>query len=82
MGWEPKITPDKLQYYVKWNDAVDRLIDEPSNVEAVGQGHSLQVNIIFKDQTYIQTIEPDIDTIFMVINKCGKPCEHISQITE
>ncbi|MCP4494746.1 MAG: hypothetical protein GY820_46700 [Gammaproteobacteria bacterium] len=25
--------------------------------------------------------EPDIDTIFMVLNKCGKPCEHISQIT-
>lgn len=81
-GWEPKITSDKLQYFVAWNEAIDRLIKDPSKVEAIGQSHSLQVNIVFEGQTYIQTIEPDIDTIFMVLEKCGKSCEHIEQITE
>ena len=81
-GWEAKITPEKLEHYVAWQKAIDRLIENPSKVEAVGQGHSLQVNIVFNDQTYIQTIEPDIDTIFMVLEKCGKPCEHIQQVTE
>lgn len=81
-GWEPKITPDKLKHFVTWNEAIDILIENPSKVKAIGQSHSLQVNILFKDQAYIQTIEPDIDTIFMVIAKCGKPCEHIQKITE
>lgn len=81
-GWEPKITPDKLKHFVTWNDAINKLITNSSKVEAVSQSHSLQVNIIFKDQTYIQTIEPDIDTIFMVLAKCGSPCKHIQKITE
>lgn len=81
-GWEPKIKPDKLKHFIAWREAIDRLIRNPSGVEAVGQSHSLQVNIVFKDQTYIQTIEPDIDTIFMVLEKCGQPCEHILQITQ
>lgn len=30
----------------------------------------------------LQTIEPDIDIVFMVLNKCGQPCEHIGLITQ
>ena len=82
MGWEPRVTPEDLDNYVSWEKAIDMLIASPERVEAVGQGHSLQVNIVFKDKIYIQTIEPDIDTIFMVLDKCGAPCEHIEQITQ
>ncbi|WP_286716198.1 hypothetical protein [Thalassolituus sp. UBA2009] len=81
-GWEPGVTPDQLPHYVTWNKAIDTLIDNPDSVDLVAQGHSLQVNIILKDKTLIQTIEPDIDTIFMVIRKCGLPCEHIGLLTE
>lgn len=81
-GWKAGVLPDDLENYVSWKNAIDVLLLNPINVEAVGQGHSLQVNIVFKDDSYIQTIEPDIDTIFLVLDKCGKPCAHILQITE
>lgn len=82
LGWEAKIKPEQLEKYVTWREAIDILLNNPGDVEAVGQGHSLQVNVVFKNNDYIQTIEPDIDTIFMVLKKCGKPCAHIQEITE
>jgi hypothetical protein len=81
-GWEQDIEAADVKNYVPWEKAIDTLLENPAVIDAVGQGHSLEVHILFKNDNYMGTIEPDIDTIFMVINKCGKPCEHISQITE
>jgi hypothetical protein len=82
MGWEAKITADKVKNYVPWNQAIDILLASASEVENVSQGHNLQVNIFLNDGTVVGTIEPDIDTIVMVLRKCGLACDHIGVITQ
>jgi hypothetical protein len=49
LGWDPKVTPDDLEHYVAWSEAIDMLIADPGKVEAIGQGHTLQVNFVFKE---------------------------------
>ncbi len=81
-GWEQGVEAADVKNYLPWKKAIDTLLEDPAAIDAIGQGHSLEVHLVFKNGNHIGTIEPDIDTIFMVLNQCGKPCEHISQITE
>ena len=81
-GWTTDLTPKDVKNYVPWEQAIDRLLRDAKDIEAIAQSHNLQVNIFYKSQEYFGTIEPDIDTIFMVLKKCGAKCEHIQWITE
>ncbi len=82
MGWTSDIKPEDVKDYISWDKAIDILLADAENIDAISQGHNLQVNIIYKNQEYFGTIEPDIDTIFMVLEKCGQKCKHIQWITE
>ncbi len=81
-GWTTDLKPEDVKNYVPWEKAIDILLHDAKDIEAIAQGHNLQVNIIYKNQEYFGTIEPNIDTIFMVLKKCGLKCEHIHWITE
>ncbi len=79
-GWETDVKPSQLQNYIEWKDAINLLAS--NKVESVMQGHNLVVRIFLKNGEMFSTIEPDIDTIFLVIEQCGAPCENIMLITE
>lgn len=48
MGWKQTIKPENLANYIPWEKAIDVILEDPSSIEAVSQGHSLQVNIVLK----------------------------------
>lgn len=81
-GWTTDLKPKDVEDYIPWNQTIDILLKDAKDIKAISQSHNLQVNIIYKNQEYFGTIEPDIDTIFMVLNKCGAKCKHILKITE
>ena len=81
-GWASDIKPEAVKNYVPWEQAIDTLLANAEDIEAVAQGHNLLVNFIYNNEEYFGTIEPGIDTIFMVLKKCGLKCEHIQWITE
>ena len=51
-------------------------------VEMAAQSHNLDVILTMKDGSYIQTVEPNLDAIFQVIQECGQPCADIMLATE
>ena len=65
---------------VLWNEAI--IILNNGEVKEVFQAHNLNVTLILKDGTQINTIEPSIDNIFDEVEKCGKPCSKIILATE
>lgn len=65
---------------VSWDEAIEIL--NSGDVKEVFQSHSLNVTLILKDDTRINTIEPSIDDIFEEVERCGKPCDRITLSTE
>ena len=53
-----------------------------SEVESLFQLHNLQVTLMLKDKTEINTIEPIIDAVFHAVDECGQPCSNIMIATE
>ncbi len=81
----PTVTPDpstptSYPSEVDWETAVEIL--NTGMVESVLQLHNLDVTLMMKDGTEINTVEPRIDAIFQELEKCGEPCGHIILVTE
>jgi hypothetical protein len=80
MNWPATVKPKNLKNYISWNHAIDLILD--NQVNTIFQAHSLEVKLELKSGEWVSTIEPSIDNIFIVIKKCGSPCENIDEITE
>lgn len=65
---------------VSWEEA-QTLIQE-GQVAQVTQLHNLTVFLTLEDGSMVQTIEPNIDDVFDVIEQCGDACADISIATE
>jgi hypothetical protein len=65
---------------VSWEEA-QNLIQE-GQVAQVTQLHNLTVFLTLDDGSMVQTIEPDIDDVFDVIEQCGDACADILMATE
>lgn len=80
MDWPASVKPYNLDNYVSWNHAIDLILD--GQVTNTFQAHSLEVSLQLKNGEWVSTIEPSIDTLFLVLRKCGLPCERIVETTE
>ncbi len=80
LGWSPQVTPDDLDNYIQWPDAVDLLMS--GQVEQTMQTHALSLYLILEDGEIYSTIQPDIDTYLIILRHCGSPCADIIEITE
>lgn len=65
---------------IKWSDAEAAIM--AGKVREVVQLHSLKVTLTLKDGQTLVTIEPIIDEVFRVIERCGKKCSDIVLATE
>lgn len=65
---------------VSWEEA-QNLIQE-GQVAQVTQLHNLTVFLTLEDGRMVQTIEPNIDDVFEVIEQCGDACADILVATE
>lgn len=80
MDWPIRVTPDELKNYVTWKHAIDLVLD--GQVKNIFQAHSLEVGLELESGRWVSTIEPSIDTIMVILQKCGDPCEDIGQMIE
>ena len=82
---EPVIYPapgegDFTPSVIPWEKAESMLLD--GVVAEVFQAHSLDVTLILKDGTHLKTVEPEIDEIFRVAERCGSLCSDLIIATE
>ena len=75
-----RVSPSDLENYISWTHAIDLILD--GQVKMVAQAHSLAVSLELDNGSRVSTIEPSIDTVFIIIDKCGQECAHIVQVTE
>ena len=80
MDWPARVKPHNLVNYVSWNHAIDLILD--GQVTNTFQAHSLEVSLQLKNGEWVSTIEPSIDTLYLVLRKCGLPCEQIGEMIE
>jgi hypothetical protein len=65
---------------VSWEEAQAIILE--GQVEQIFQFHDLTVIMTLKDGTQIETIEPAIDEVLRIIDRCGDKCADISFATE
>ena len=65
---------------ISWEEAQSLILE--GQVTQVTQLHNLSVYLKLQDGSTVQTIEPNIDDVFDVIEQCGDPCADIAIATE
>jgi len=65
---------------IAWPAAEARIL--AGDAAAVMQAHSLEVIITLKTGRRIHTVEPEIDEVLRVIDRCGEACRDIVVATE
>lgn len=80
LGDTPNPTAASCSGEVLWETAVEIL--NSGEVETVVQLHNLEVTLVLKDGTSINTVEPIVDAIFEEVDKYGQPCENLILATE
>lgn len=65
---------------VSWEEAKRLILD--GQAAQVTQLHSLSVLLVLKDGRVLETVEPEIDDVFAVIEQCGTRCDDIRIATE
>jgi hypothetical protein len=80
LGWPVQATPDELDNFIQWPDAVDLLMS--GQVVQTMQLHNLALYLFLQDGQTFSTIQPDIDTYMIIIYHCGEKCADIVEITE
>lgn len=80
MNWKTRVTKRELKNYISWRHAIDLILD--NQVASISQSHSLQVDLFLTNGKWVSTIEPDIDTVSLILKKCGKPCDETKMIME
>jgi hypothetical protein len=65
---------------ISWEAAVEHI--NAGRVTQIFQTHSLQVTLYLEDGRQLVTMEPGIDAVFGVVERCGELCEGIMLATE
>lgn len=65
---------------ISWVEARELILT--GQVTQVTQLHSLKVILVLEDGRTVETFEPAIDDVFMVIEECGEQCNDIIIATE
>jgi hypothetical protein len=65
---------------IRWDQAVSVILND--EVSEVTQTHDLKVYLTLKDGRTLVTVEPVIDEVIKVIQKCGENCKSIRIATE
>jgi len=66
--------------YVDWSVAEEAIIN--GEIVEAYQAHTLHVTLVKKDGALILSIEPEIDEVFRVLDRCGDPCKDVVRATE
>lgn len=66
--------------YVEWSQAEAAVMN--GDVAEVYQAHTMHVTLVLKDGSVLLAKEPQIDTIFQVLDQCGDPCKDVARATE
>jgi inhibitor of cysteine peptidase len=65
---------------IPWPDAESLILS--GAVRQIFQAHSLEVRMTLQDGREVVTVEPSIDEVFRVVDRCGAPCAGIALATE
>jgi hypothetical protein len=65
---------------VYWEQAIGMILND--EVSQVMQTHDLKVYLTLKDGRTLVTLQPGIDEVIKVIEKCGEKCKNIRIATE
>jgi len=65
---------------VLWDQAVSMIMND--EVSQVTQTHDLKVFLTLKDGRTLVTLQPSIDEVIKVIEKCGEKCKNIRIASE
>ncbi len=71
---------EDLPSSITWEGARELILS--GQVTQVSQLHDLTVTLTLADGRLFETIEPDIDDVFDVIDECGDPCSDVIVATE
>jgi hypothetical protein len=63
-----------------WTEAEEMILK--GDVRQVVQTHAREVTLYLIDGRVAKTVEPEIDDVFRVIERCGGPCSQVERITE
>lgn len=80
LNWPIRVSPDELKNYVSWSHAIDLILD--GQVKNIFQAHTLQVDLELESGIWVSSIEPSIDTVFVIIERCGDLCKNIGLMIE
>jgi hypothetical protein len=80
LSGEPGYPAPEEGEMISWEEAQSLILE--GQVTQVTQLHNLSVYLTLEDGSTVQTIEPNIDDVFDVIEQCGDPCANIAIATE
>lgn len=82
-GFLPSTTvgqPMPMLRDIPWQTAQEMI--QGGQVKEVSQAHSLQVNLTLADGRVLHTVEPQIDEVMRVVERCGERCRGMVIATE
>lgn len=66
--------------YLDWSKAEELIMG--GKVAKVYHAQTMRITLVLKDGSVAETIEPALDEVFKVIERCGQVCSDIEQIKE
>ena len=75
----PTVPPD-VPIMLPWTEVEELILN--GDAQRVVQTHARVVTLYLVDGRVVQTVEPEIDDVFKVIERCGGPCSEVERITE
>lgn len=77
---DPYAAPGEERASITWEEAKTLIVD--GKVAGVAQSHSLDVTLSLKDGRIVNTVEPEIDAVFVLLDECGEICSDVVRATE
>ena len=71
---------DGVSNFLDWSQAEALILK--GDVSEVYQTHTLNVTLVLIDGKIFLTVEPEIDEVFKVVERCGDLCKSVIQTTE
>jgi len=82
-GCEPsenRSSPSSVDNQIPWPEAKKLILN--GEVKMVSQYHSKKVSLLLKDDHVLKTVEPNLDDIYLIVERCGAKCQEIVVKTE
>jgi len=71
---------DGATNYLDWSEVEKAILN--GDISEAYQSHTLHVTLVKKNGDIILTIEPSIDEVFRVLDRCGDSCKDVIRATE